>query len=167
MIKIRGTLSDLDRIKAELEAYRDLVNLRTRKLAEKVASDIAWEASRLFSNAIVDVEPNGGFRNARVNVSVEQNGDVLWVIAEGEDAVFIEFGAGVYFNNKPSPHPNGNPLGLTIGSYGKGHGNRNAWAFFDGGELVITRGTPAAMPMYKSAKQVVQNIYDIAKGIFT
>ena len=90
------------------------------------------------------------------------------VIANGEDAVWVEFGAGVYHNGSvgSSPHPKGAELGMTIGSYGNGRGSRRVWGYYDEGGLVLTRGTPAQMPMYSAAKAVCEKIDEIARRVF-
>ena len=46
------------------------------------------------------------------------------VIVAGGNAVWLEFGTGVYYNGNPngSPHPIGAELGMIIGEYGKQHG---------------------------------------------
>ena len=93
---------------------------------------------------------------------------ITTVIAEGEDAVWCEFGAGVYHNGSAgsSPNPYGKDLGFTIGNYGKGYGKRTAWGYFEDGELVITRGTPASMPMYNAVQEVARKAIEIAREVF-
>lgn len=63
-----------------------------------------------------------------MTVETEDESSVL-VIAHGQDAIFIEFGTGVYHNGLGSPHPKGEELGMTIGSYGKHLGLRRTWSF--------------------------------------
>ena len=80
-----------------------------------------------------------------------------------------KFGAGVYHNGSvgSSPNPFGNDLGFTIGSYGKGYGKKQAWGYYDeNGDLVITRGTPASMPLYNAAQEVMRKAVEIAKEVF-
>ncbi len=88
-------------------------------------------------------------RYAQVDVSVDNRGSVTVVVASGEDAVWVEFGAGVYHNGSPgsSPHPHGAELGMTIGGFGKGNGKKEVWGFYENGELKLSHGTPARMPM--------------------
>jgi hypothetical protein len=50
-------------------------------------------------------------------------------------------------------------LGFTIGSYGKGRGKGRAWGYYgDGGELIITHGTPAQMPLYRAFRDVIDEV---------
>ena len=103
-----------------------------------------------------------------MQVSIDERENVSIVIAAGEDAVWVEFGAGVYHNGSAgsSPHPEGSKLGFTIGGYGKGMGKRQTWGFYEDGELRLTHGTPAVMPMYNAVKAVCDEIADIAKEVF-
>ena len=98
-------------------------------------------------------------------MTVTNEGDVTIVIASGEEAVFIEYGAGVYYNGAAgdSPHPWGIQQGYGIGTYGKGKGVRNAWNIT---KDVVTRGTPAAMPMYRGAEEAIRTIGELVREVF-
>ena len=170
-MRITGSPGEIAR---QLTAYSDSLEQKALDVAEKIAVNIAAISANLFNNAVVNVQPNGTFERANVQVSVLR-GKAMWVIAQGEDAVFVEFGAGVYYNGAAgsspvpegfSPLSGGQKLGLTIGSYGNHNGTKNTWAYYDGERTVVTRGTPAAMPMYRATKQVMQSLYDIARGVF-
>lgn len=106
-----------------------------------------------------------------VQVNIEDDGDVTLVIASGEEAVFIEFGAGVYYNGAAgtSPHPKGEENGFRIGEYGKGQGKRNVWALPGSTHdyPILTHGTPAAMPMYHGVQEVLTIIADLAREAFS
>lgn len=131
----------------------------------------------LFNSSTINDVVGGGTekdtsRNAEVKVYVTDAGNISVVVADGEDAIWCEFGAGVYHNGSVGSSPNawGGELGFTIGSYGKGQGRKNAWGFYaepDKKEsLTITRGTPATMPMYTSAVKVTGMAIKIAKEVF-
>lgn len=147
------------------EDFRDKVNTYRKRIAE----EIAVQASLNFGNAVMDDVINGSPRKPDVAVSVSERGAVTVIIADGEDAVWCEFGAGVYHNGSvgSSPNPYGNDLGFTIGSYGKGYGKKQAWGYYDDSDnLVITRGTPASMPMYNAAQEVMRKSVAIAREVF-
>ena len=160
----------------QIEAFKKSLDEKMRKLRERVATRIAWSASEGFSSALVSDVVKGEPEVNDVSVRVEEDGDMTLVIADGEKAVFIEFGAGVYYNGAvgQSPHPwvNGespNPAigGFTIGSYGRGNGAKNAWAYYDeNGQVTVTRGTPAAMPMYHGLQDALAVIRDLAEEVF-
>lgn len=160
---------DIDRAIRELAQYKADFTQKVELLREKVAERLADEARSGFAGAIADDLVKGGQRLADVKVSVDNRGNLSVVIADGEDAVWVEFGAGVYHNRSPgsSPHPSGAELGFTIGDYGHGRGKQQMWKFKnDDGELVWTHGTPASMPMYKAVQTVCNDIQSIAREVF-
>lgn len=170
VIKFGLSVQEIDQAIKELEQYKKDIASKTELLRKKVAERIESLAENGFSGAIVDdlMQGSGGARKAQVTTSVDERGDISVVIAAGEDAVWVEFGAGVYHNGSAgsSPHPNGVELGFTIGGYGKGMGARETWGFYEDGVLRLTHGTPAVMPMYNAMKTVCDEISDIAKDVF-
>ena len=160
---------DIDRAIRELAQYKAEFTRKVELLRERVADRLAVEAQSGFNGAVVDDLIEGGQKFADVKVSVNNRGNLSVVIADGKDAVWVEFGAGVYHNSSPgsSPHPNGAELGFTIGDYGHGRGKQQMWKFKnDDGELVWTHGTPASMPMYKAVQTVCNDIQSIAREVF-
>ncbi|MCZ9311795.1 MAG: hypothetical protein O0V67_00310 [Methanocorpusculum sp.] len=161
---------EINRAIKELEQYKQEIIRKTELLQKKVAERLETLVRSGFSGAIVDdlLPDSGGQRQANVSVSLEQNGNVSLIIANGEDAVWVEFGAGVYHNGSAgsSPHPEGSALGFTIGGYGKGMGKKSTWGYYEENELRLTHGTPAVMPMYNAMKKVCEEIAEIAKEVF-
>lgn len=91
------------------------------------------------------------------------------LIVEGEQVLFIEFGAGVHYNGAvgQSPHPKGREFGYTIGSYGKGKGRQDSWSYeADSGEWVRTYGVRAQMPVWKAAQEMMNLVKSTAKEVF-
>lgn len=160
--------SEINQAMKELGDYKQEILHKTELLREKVAERLADEAKNGFSGAVVDDLTRGEQRFAQVDVSVDNRGAVTVVVASGEDAVWVEFGAGVYHNGSPgsSPHPHGAELGMTIGGFGKGNGKKEVWGFYEDGELKLTRGTPARMPMALAITTVCNDIQAIAKEVF-
>lgn len=160
--------SDIDRAIKELADYKQDILKKTDLLREKVAQRLADEAEKGFNGAVLDDLIKGGTKFAQVDVSVDNRGSVTVVVANGEDAVWIEFGAGVYHNGSPgsSPHPSGAELGFVIGGFGKGNGKKETWGYYEEGELKLTRGTPATMPMSRAITTVCDELSEIAKEVF-
>lgn len=152
----------------DLRQYRQGLPRKLEELRRQIAERIAADARGGFATALVDDLLQGGSRNANVEVMVDEAGTTSLVIAVGEDAIWCEFGAGVYHNGSvgSSPHPKGAELGFTIGTYGEGKGARQTWGFYDGGELKLTHGTPASMPMYNAMQRVCDEIARIAQEVF-
>ena len=144
----------------ELKAYRDSLERKEKQLIEELANIGVREASVRFTTAIYD-----GVNDSEVTLETINNG--YQIVAAGNAVAFIEFGAGVY-HNPSEPYPNPRPDGIVgIGEYGKGYGKRQAWGFRDdSGELVVTHGNPAAMPMWYASEEMRNSIQTIARRVF-
>ena len=151
--------SSINRAVKELEIYKAWVKQKTAELTERLATIGAMEATVRFGRAYYDGEKD-------VSVSVEPIPNGWKIVASGGASFFIEFGAGVYFNGS-EPYPD-RPSGVAgIGEYGAGHGKQNTWGYYSGsGELVLTHGTPAAMPMHHASRVMEQEIKRIAREVF-
>ena len=169
VISVSLSESGIEKAIQELLAYKQEIIRKTELLRQKVAARLADEARSGFNGAIVDdLTGKNSPRLADVNVSVDNQDNVSVVVAEGEDAVWVEFGAGVYHNGSvgSSPHPKGAELGFTIGGYGKGNGKKEIWGFYEDGELRLTHGTPARMPMSQAMNTIINDIVSIAREVF-
>ena len=162
--------ASIDRAVNEIRDYSRWVQRKTAELRERIAYFIAKDASAVFNTAVAEDDMREGVITGNVEVSVEPQGDnTTVIIASGKDAVFMEFGAGVYYNGAvgSSPNPLGTALGFTIGSYGKGNGRKEVWAYDGGdGQIHLTHGTPASMPLYKAVQSVSRDIVRIAQEVF-
>ena len=163
--------ASIDAAVKEIRDYADWVKRKAHELQKRVADFIAKDASGRYSTSVADDLLDGAvLGGADVNVVVEDNGNMTLVIASGEDAVFMEFGAGVYNNGPVGSFANAwaAELGYTIGSYGKGNGAKTVWGFKDaGGELHLTHGVPASMPLFRAMRGVLIYIEEIAQEVFS
>jgi hypothetical protein len=166
-------VKDINRAIRELNKFKQDFRNKVDTYRKRIAEEIAVQASLNFGNSIVEDAIKGGSpRRPDVQVSVSDRGAISVVVADGEDAVWCEFGAGVYHNGSvgSSPNPYAKDLGFTIGSYGKGYGKQQAWGYYTDPDsktgLVITRGTPAKMPMYNAAQEVLRKSVEIAREVF-
>ena len=160
VIKMSLSTSSINNAIKELRAFQISIDLKKDKLLEELAKIGLKEASVRFTTAMYD-----GVNDSHVTLKDTKNGYAI--IAEGKAVAFIEFGAGVY-HNSGEPYPDPRPEGIVgIGEYGKGYGKRQAWGFTnDSGELVITHGNPAAMPMWYASEEMRSKIKKIAKEVF-
>lgn len=144
----------------KLKAYRDSLDAKKDKLLKELAYIGVAEASVRFTTAIYD-----GVNDTEVELIPIDNG--YCIEARGHAVLFIEFGAGVY-HNPVEPYPNPRPKEVVgIGEYGKGYGKRQAWGYRDdSGELVITHGNPAAMPMWYASEEMRSAILNKFKEVF-
>ena len=144
----------------EMKSFRKSIDVKKDEMLEKLAKIGVKEASLRFTTAIYD-----GVNDSHVTLETIKEG--YCIKAEGRAVAFIEFGAGVY-HNPGEPYPNPRPAGIVgIGEYGKGYGKRQAWGFRDeSGELVITHGNPAAMPMWYASEEMRSEILKTFKEVF-
>lgn len=168
-IRFQLSRSGINGAISELKSYKQEIRRKTETFRKRFAQEVAKLAQAGFDASAVDYLVDGSTTPSVVNVDVTNGSGVSFVTASGEDAVWIEFGAGVYYNGAAgsSPNPWGGKLGFTIGSYGKGMGQKRVWGYYsEDGELILTRGTPATMPMYHALKSACDNIYSIAREVF-
>lgn len=168
-ITVELSESGIDKAIKELEEYKKDIKKKTALLQDRIAKRIEEEADKGFASAVVDDLVRGGYQKPDVTVNYTTKGDISVVVAQGEDAVWVEFGAGVYHNGNlgSSPHPRGSELGMTIGGYGQGKGKQRSWGFKDEeGTLHVTRGTPAQMPLEKAVLSVLDELPQMAKEVF-
>lgn len=169
VIRFGLDVKEISRAIREVKKFKRDFRKKVDTYRKRIADEIAVQASLNFGNTIVDDVLNGSPRRPNVTVSVSDSGNIAIVVADGEDAIWCEFGAGVYHNGAvgSSPHPKGGSLGFTIGSYGKGFGNKKVWGYYDENDnLVLTHGTPASMPMYNAAQDIMRKAVQIARGVF-
>jgi hypothetical protein len=160
IIKCTLDKQDIDRAIKELKAYKQEFLKKEKRLLEGLAEIGIKEASVRFTTAMYD-----GTNDVSVELNSSENGYII--TAKGKAVAFIEFGAGVYHNTS-EPYPNPRPDGIVgIGEYGKGMGKRKAWGYKnENDEVVITRGNPAAMPMWYASEEIKNSVLRIAKEVF-
>lgn len=163
-------MSDVDSAIKELNEYKKELAGKEKRLREAIAEHIERDAQSGFDRSVVEDFVNGTNRMADVRVSIQESGNTHIVVTgtNSNDAVWVEFGAGVYHNGGvgTSPHPKGNELGFKIGMYGKGHGKSQSWGYVDDEGLHITHGTPATMPMYRATMNVIGQLPQIVKEVW-
>lgn len=158
---------DIDRTIYEIERYKKELLTKIQCFVSVFCDELKREVQSGFDASILDDLVEGQAKRPDISVEVEREGDKTLVIAYGEDAVWVEFGAGVFHNDVlgASSHPKGGELGFTIGGYGKGRGEKDIWGFYEEGILKLTRGTPAAMPMYKAFITTCEKLPEIIKEV--
>ena len=160
VIKCTLDTEDVARAIKELKAFKKEFLEKEKRLRQGLAEIGLKEASIRFTTAMYD-----GMNDVSVRLNRKKNGYVI--VAKGKAVAFIEFGAGVY-HNTGEPYPNPRPEGIVgIGEYGKGKGKRKAWGYLDeNNEVVITRGNPAAMPMWYASEEIKNSISRVVREVF-
>lgn len=157
---IKFSIDEIDRAIKEVKQYKKDFLAKKERFVEELAKLGLREASVRFTTAMYD-----GTNDVEVRLDPIAKGYAI--VADGAAVAFIEFGAGVY-HNTGEPYPNPRPSGVVgIGEYGQGKGKRRAWGYLDDdGELVITRGNPAAMPMWYASEEIKNSILKVAREVF-
>lgn len=161
-IKVRLSTDSIQSAIKQLEKYKKQIGNKNRAMVDKLAKlgeEYIQENSKYTEN-----DPGTTSHRTKQNGTTSTS-EVLW---KGEQITFIEFGAGVYFNDNPhgSPHPKGVQMGMTIGDYGYHQGLKESWKKPDG---EWTHGTPAFMPMWRSVNSedgIAKMVPDVAREVF-
>lgn len=174
-LKADLSISSIRNLQKELEKYSDKLTYKCRLLAEELAKAGIPVINENMAKATFTVDEKGIQSGADpqyyTHIKLNTFGDYARadLIVEGKELLFIEFGAGVYYNGAAgtSPHPKGEEFGYVIGSYGKGHGVQKVWGYYaDSGELILTHGVEATMPMYKASLEIADKVVEVAKKVF-
>ena len=176
VLKAELSVKSIENLKKELLNYKndELPNLLVKfteellKIGIQVVDERMNNAFYKFDkdNIMSGADPS---HNTFVRISKFGSNVKATLVVTGRELLFIEFGAGVSFNTKAgsSPHKKGEEFGFTIGSYGKGYGSRKVWGYYnDNGDLVLTRGVKAEMPMYYADIAMIQSVVEVARRVF-
>lgn len=152
--------ASIDAAVKEILDYADWVKRKMAELARRLADMGAVNVSLGYSRAVY----TGG---NDISVTVEQQGENSYaIIANGEAVLFVEFGAGVtYGYGHPQPSFEGTPMGPGTYPSEKGHWNDPKGWWIPGGEH--TYGNPPSMTMYLTAKELRNQLEDIAREVFS
>lgn len=150
----------------QIQQYRDGLPRKCELFVRRLAEVGIPIIDQNISAAAGDPDKN---HNTYIKLNSFGSYSQATLVCEGKELLFIEFGAGVHYNGAAgsSPHPLGEKMGYTIGSYGQGKGKRKAWGYYaENGDLVISHGTQATMPMYRAGLEMRRQILAIAKEVF-
>ena len=166
MPKIRIKLSE-NGIK---EARREIADLKA--WIESKLGEYLEELSKIGIEVIkVNVANAMGAddKNVDITTDLSHNGSKasMTIRVTGKSILFIEYGAGIRFNNG-NVHPFAHEHGYGVGTYpGQTHAfNPNGWYWREGGKLHHSYGTQATMPMYKAWMSIQENALEVAKRVF-
>lgn len=174
-LKADLSVKSINKLIKDIKSYQTDFNKKmqifVRKLAESgipvIDSNMEKANFTYDSNGI----QSGTDTTHTTKVKVTSNESVVTAVltAKGEEILFIEFGAGIYYNGSvgSSPHPKGEEFGYLIGTYGKGYGSKKVWGYYDdSGKLILTYGVEATMPMYRASLEMANNVVRIAREVF-
>lgn len=169
-VKLDLSVAGIDRAIKELDKYQLWLDQKAQELVLRLAAKGLSIASARFATAQYD-----GENDVRVSIELREKG-VCAVVATGNAALFIEFGTGITY---PDDHPEADDLGIERGSYGQGKGSQRTWGYYGvpgthgivsketcRGQLVLTHGNPANMPMYLTVRELESLVRATAREVF-
>lgn len=151
--------ASIDKAIRQIEDYYKNLSVKAKQICERLAFPGAVQVSIGFASAIYTGQKD-------VEVTVEEIKNGYRIVADGETALILEFGAGITYGKG---HPQAAEFGMGPGTYpdGKGHWDdpRGWWIpkAKGGGH---TYGNPPAMPMFRAAKEMRQNIEQVVREVF-
>lgn len=168
VIKCKLDTNSIQQAKDELKTYKDNLDNKLIEFVTLLFQDGMAEAkSRLATT-------QGDSTNASVGgvVPVKTGNKVVATIyLVGKDALFVEFGAGIHYNNG-NAHPKAAELGYGVGTYPdqKYAINPGYWYWYEGkGKSKVAHfslGTEASMPIYYASETIRNNAVARAAEVF-
>ena len=140
----------IEEVKAIKKEWQRKADLCSEMIAAALADEIQRNLDSIpYSDDLKDVKTHSPvYKNTFASAYAQGNR----VYIKGQEIAFIEFGAGVYHNTGAN-----NPLSKAVsfdtsmGSYGKGQGNKKYWFV---AHNLISCGTPAYMPIQNAIEAI-------------
>lgn len=166
---VQNAIRELQKIRQELKLKTDQLVKELADVGIPVVESNMQKANYTYDeNGIRSGSDTSNYTHVKLNAFGTKS--IATLIVEGKEILFIEFGAGVYYNGSAgaSPHPKGQEFGFLIGSYGAGHGKQKVWGYYDeAGELIMTHGVEATMPVFKAEQEIIDKYVSVAKRVFS
>lgn len=162
-IKIELGASSIDKAIAEIERYKEGLNNRLFELVDKlVQSGVEVAKMKVLTS-------QGDSTDAYVGYMINSVGDIIKaeISVEGSEVLFIEFGAGIYYNNG-NAHPYAAEFGYGVGTYPSEHPPNKAinpgywWYSDENKNKHLSLGTEATMPMFSAAENIRNTVIQTA-----
>ena len=163
-LKLDLSVHDFEKAIAEIEKYQNSLSDKIAVLVDKLCR------CGIVVAKIKVIASQGDSTVARVVYDPPKlDGDIVsaTISLEGKDAVFIEFGAGIYYNNG-NAHPMASTFGFGVGTYPSEHPPNRAinpgyWWYSDQNKNKhLSVGTEATMPLYNAAENIRNNLIQTA-----
>jgi hypothetical protein len=177
VFKVELSQKGIEKLIKDLKNYRDVIlPNRCKELVERLA-EIGIQTAKVKINE----SPLGHYISIRTNIEPSKMGCKAILISTGESFVSdeyddfntllaVEFGAGIHYNEEPSPNPKATEFGFGVGTFpNQTHArDENGWYFWDekSQSWKHTYGVKATMPMYSASVEIIRNIQKIALEVF-
>lgn len=169
MRKLKADLSfsSLNQLVKDIKTYQGSLDLKCEKFTERLIQEVGIPVIETNVTSFMgdsSKEYNTYFKLVRI----PNRGAYGKLVVQNEDILFIEFGAGIYYNNGKT-HPQASEYGYGVGTYPnqKYAIDPGYWWYKDDvGNLHLSYGTEATMPVYKASMQMISKIRTIASEVF-
>ena len=158
----------------ELEEYRDSLLPKTEIFVRRLA-EIGVEAAEIAVAGGEGDSDKPRFSFLFNTIYGEVDGQIIMTSTPHVDKdgrVFYphlawEFGAGIFYNNG-NANPKAHEFGMGVGTFPdqKNALNDYWWYRDETGNLHLSKGTEATMPMYKASVEIITQIDTIAREVF-
>lgn len=164
--RIKLDTVEIDRLVERLNNYADSLADLTQEFVKRLADIGINVVDMTYGKGLGDSS-----KDHHCTFQFDELGNVVKgrIIVTGEDILFVEFGAGIYFNNG-NTHPKAHELGYGVGSYpNQTHAyDPNGWYYRDeDNSLHHSLGTEATMPVYKASIEMITRVEEVAKEVFS
>lgn len=159
------SVSEVNKAIQEVEAYKKELNNKVQVFARRLSELGLTTAKAIISNHVDTSATIGSLR-----IETDSTGQItrMRVVVESEAILFLEFGAGITYN-QGNENPKAGELGYGVGTYpDQTHAyDPNGWWYQDeNGEWKHSYGTKAVMPMYNASQVMMTQAVKIAKEVF-
>ena len=162
--KINLDTREINDLIEELNDYANSLNAKVKILLWRLAN-----VGIKVVDSKYDVGWGDSSRDHRCEFQLDEDGNIIKgkLIVSGEDILFVEFGAGVFYN-KGAEHPKAKELGYGVGTYpGQTHAfDENGWYYRKNGALYHSFGTRASMPVFQASIEMMDKVEEIAEEVF-
>jgi len=173
VIKATLSVSSIKKMKQEIDNYRKSLEQRNERFVKRLA-----EHGLIVTKIAIGMIP-ADYKVGGIDVDVDYDTSGLMsgatIRMSGEQAIFIEFGAGTYYNTGigGTLHPktkSGLENEFTIGSWSLEHQqhvySKNGWYYRDSEGLHHSMGVPTFAPLYEGFMSMQELVLEIAKEVF-
>lgn len=158
----------LKRAIQELENYKKSLEQKSEMFIQRLA-DVGINVAMM---TLATKGQGDSPRDADFAVKINRNGDLVEgiITVSSSSILFWEFGSGIRFNGGKE-HPQAGTFGMGPGTYpGQTHvPDPGYWYYYPEGsdKAVRSYGTEATMPMHSAMMEMIDQVHQIAKEVFS
>lgn len=158
------SVKSVNKLISQLKSYHKSLPSKNTFFVERLAELGIPVIDSSIARARGDADPGHN-----TEISIAQIGNVVkgTLTLNGEDILFFEFGAGIYYNQSDPEHAS--KFGYGVGTYpGQTHAfNDNGWWYTDdAGMSHHSYGTEATSPMLRASHEIIAKIRQIAREVY-